>query len=97
MKEVRTQEVRTQYLPLVKAIYEATGQTVHLSTALRWCFDGRSGCKLRSWVVGGRRRTTVESVEKFIDETTAASASRTPTQREQVKSSVAAQLAKELA
>lgn len=90
--------VRTQYMPLVNAILEATGQTVHLSTALRWCINGRAGCRLESWMIGGRRMTTVSAVERFIAGTTAADfAVRTPFTDERAQSSVGTQLDKELA
>lgn len=64
---------RVHYIPLVDAIRAATGRKVHLSTALRWCIDGRAGQRLQSWMVGGRRLTTLASVEAFIDATTRAS------------------------
>ena len=62
-------------LPLVEAVHSATGRKIHLSTVLRWCMAGRSGHRLESWILGGRRMTTTEAVIRFIDATTQ---SRTP-------------------
>lgn len=56
----------TSYLPLVEAVRAATGRQVHLSTVLRWCSRGARGRVLSSWMVGGRRMTTVEAVNAFI-------------------------------
>ncbi len=56
----------TSYLPLVEAVRAATGRKVHLSTVLRWCSRGARGRVLSSWMVGGRRMTTVEAVNAFI-------------------------------
>lgn len=87
-----------KFLPLVEAIRLATGRTVHLSTALRWCLDGRSGQRLQSWMVGGRRMTTVESCEAFIEATTQArTPSSVPLARPTKLVSVRRQLDKELA
>lgn len=61
-------------LPLVEAIKQATGRTVHLSTALRWCQRGSRGIKLESKVLGGRRLCSIPAVHRFIDKTTRASA-----------------------
>jgi len=65
--------------PLVDAVYAATGRRPHLSTALRWCFKGISGTRLESWKVGGRRLTTIDAVNAFVDATTAASSIAAPT------------------
>jgi len=61
------------YQPLVMAIAAATGHRPHLSTALRWCQRGVGGVKLKSWKIGGRRMTTVEAVQEFVEVTTSAS------------------------
>lgn len=53
-------------MPLVKAIEAATGYRPHLSTALRWCQrENRNGVRLESWMLGGRRVTSVEAVHRF--------------------------------
>lgn len=60
------------FMPLCKAIEQASGFRPHLTTALRWCTRGARGRKLRSVLLGGRRMTTVEAVLDFmhVDQTT---------------------------
>lgn len=58
--------------PLVKAVEEATGRRVHLSTVLRWTQRGSKGVRLESRVLGGRRLTSVEAVRRFMNATTQA-------------------------
>lgn len=55
-----------QYLPLVKAVREATGTSPHLSTILRWCTKGARGRTLAHVLIGGRKMTTVEDVLEFV-------------------------------
>lgn len=60
-------------LPLVKAVYEATGVKPHVSTTIRWCLrKNQFGNTLESWMVGGRRMTSVEAVLRFLAANTAA-------------------------
>lgn len=61
--------VSKQYLPLTKAVEQATGYRPHLSTILRWCTRGARGRILSSVMVGGRRMTTIEAVQAFIEVT----------------------------
>ncbi len=66
--------IQMKLLPLIKAIQEATGRRIHISTALRWCQNpNRYGIRLESWVVGGRRFTTIEAVRAYVEATTRAS------------------------
>jgi len=60
-------------LPLVDAVEQASGRRPHLSTCLRWCTRGARGVRLESWVLGGRRLTSVAAVLRYMDATTAAS------------------------
>ncbi len=65
-------------LPLTVAIKSATGRKPHLSTALRWCQrPNKHGVRLESWVVGGRRVTSVEAVRRYVDATTKAANCKT--------------------
>ncbi|TWT49357.1 hypothetical protein Pla22_45530 [Rubripirellula amarantea] len=65
--------------PLTVAIKKATGRSPHLSTAIRWTQrPNRHGIRLKSWVVGGRRLTSVEAVRRHIDATTRAADNFTP-------------------
>jgi len=62
-----------ELIPLVEAVQEATGRRLHLSTVLRWCQrPNRHGIRLESWIVGGRRLTSIEAVQRYIDANTRA-------------------------
>ena len=54
----------------------AAGRTLpgkpHLSTLHRWRLRGVRGVKLETVLVGGRRFTSHEALERFIERTTAA-------------------------
>lgn len=60
---------KKQLFPLVKAIEQVTGRRVHLSTALRWS-QRRSGARLETVMLGGRRCCTLENVHDFIQRRT---------------------------
>lgn len=61
-------------LPLIEAIFRATGRRPHLSTAMRWCQSrNRYGQRLESWMLGGRRVTSVEAVRRYNERSTIAS------------------------
>ncbi len=62
-----------ELIPRVEAVQKTTGRRPHLSTDLRWCQRrNRHGLRLESWIVGGRRLTSVEAVERYIDANTKA-------------------------
>ena len=44
----------------------------HISTAWRWILRGVGGRKLETVLVGGRRYTSKEAIERFIEQGTAA-------------------------
>ncbi len=59
----------------------------HIATVHRWRLRGVRGIKLESCLVGGKRFTSIEAIERFVERTTAAadgeqSPSRTPRQRQ---------------
>ncbi len=59
----------------------------HPSTLHRWRLRGIRGVKLQTWLIGGRRFTSHEALERFCAATTAAANGeptpvRTPRQRE---------------
>jgi hypothetical protein len=60
------QKTAKEYLPLSKAVREATGTSPHLSTILRWCTKGARGRTLAYVLIGGRKMTTVEDVNDFV-------------------------------
>lgn len=60
-------------LPLVAAVEAATERRPHLSTVLRWSQRrNRYGIKLESWLIGGRRVTSVEAVRRYCERCTEA-------------------------
>ena len=59
-------------LSLSDAIETVTGRRPNLSTSWRWTTRGCSGVRLQTICVGGKRLTTCEMVEDFIQATTAA-------------------------
>jgi hypothetical protein len=38
-----------------------------MNTMRRWALRGVRGVRLRSWLVGGRRHTSDQAVEEFLD------------------------------
>jgi hypothetical protein len=72
---------------------------VHPSTIFRWKLRGVRGVRLESCVIGGRRFTSAEAIERFAAATTAAadgmpSSTRTPRQRQRDIERAEAELAK---
>ena len=70
----------------------------HISSIFRWVSRGVRGNRLETWLIGGRRYTSREALERFIAATTAAAAGepppvRTPRQREQAIKRAEAELA----
>lgn len=67
--------LNTDSLPLVEAVQKETGYRPHLSTVLRWCLKpNRYGNILESWMVGGRRMTSVDAVQRYNAANTAQAA-----------------------
>jgi hypothetical protein len=81
------------YLPVPAAIEAVTGSRPHPTTCWRWAVQGSGGHRLQTWIVGGRRMATIESVESWIAKRTA---QRTPEATATRESRVRAELAKEL-
>lgn len=73
-------------LPLSAAARMLPGG-VHVSTLHRWRLRGIRGIRLETLLVGGRRHTSVEAIDRFCQAVTAAAAgekmcARTPRRRE---------------
>ena len=51
---------------------------VHRSTVYRWAGGRVNGCRLETLRVGGRRRTSVEALQRFFERLTAAEPSPQP-------------------
>lgn len=62
-----------KYMGLANAVEEATSQRINPSTLWRWWSKGFDGVKLKTWIIGGRRVTTIEAVQTFIEQRTKAS------------------------
>lgn len=52
-----------------------------LASVWRWCLKGVRGVELESYVIGARRYTTREAVERFISRTTAVATGTPPPER----------------
>ncbi len=59
--------MKTTYLPLADAVHAATGVKPHLATCLRWAVKGQRGIKLQTYFLGGRRFSTVQDVESYVE------------------------------
>jgi len=54
------------------AILEVTGMKISMVSAWRFCTVGQAGIRLRYWMLGGRKLTTIEEVTRWMDQVTAA-------------------------
>ena len=66
----RGTESPRRYIPIAKTadVLETMGvQRPHLETVRRWAKLGVHGVKLETFMVGGRRHTSVGAIERFID------------------------------
>ena len=77
---IRRMSEDEKLLPLVDAIEQETGQKVHLTTAQRWCREGRYQCHLRFQQFGGRMMTKRIWIRDFIEVCTQATAPATEPQ-----------------
>lgn len=50
----------------------------HVATVWRWATRGCRGIQLETWAVGGKRFTTEEALERFMQRTTAAAVAGKP-------------------
>ncbi|QEG43455.1 DUF1580 domain-containing protein [Roseimaritima ulvae] len=56
-----------KYLPVADAIEHVTGRPVSSATAARWIAKrNRYGAILESWLIGGRRVTTLNCVREYL-------------------------------
>ena len=60
-----------KYIPPRQAFEQVVGYRPSGPTLWRWSHRGSEGVLLQTWKIGGRRLTTVDAVQKFIDEKTA--------------------------
>jgi len=68
-----THEEFDLFIPLHKASVHIPGQP-HISTLHRWRSHGIRGTKLETYLVGGRRFTTREALQRFFDRVAASAA-----------------------
>ncbi len=59
-----------KFLTIAAAIEQMTGKRPHPVTCWRWSKKGIAGVKLQTWRVGGRRLTTLQAVQEFIEAST---------------------------
>ena len=70
-------DLQTESILAVRDIPEHVPGRPHIATCWRWIYHGVRGVKLATIVVGGRRFTSKEAIERFIEASTA-TADRTP-------------------
>jgi len=61
---------QNKFLPVPDAIEQVTDRRPHPATCWRWAIQGSGGVILQTWMIGGRRCTTVEAVRSFIESRT---------------------------
>lgn len=74
-------QTKEKLYPLVDAVEMETGRRVAYTTCFKWFKVGAQGVRLETVVLGGRRLTTLSSVRKFIEATTAADRASRPEAR----------------
>lgn len=82
-----------QFLPVPAAVEIVTGVRPTPCTAWRWTTKGSRGRILKSWVLGGRRMTTVAAVEAFIEQRTADTTPAEPVDQTEVSAALEKELA----
>ena len=60
-----------QFLTLTEAAASLPGK-VHKNTLVRWHLKGVKGVHLETVMIGGRRYTSQESIQRFVERTTTA-------------------------
>lgn len=80
-------DIRTETLKTLPQAANRLPSRPHVSTLHRWRFIGVGGVKLETCLIGGRRYTSEEALERFVAATTAAAdgtaaSTRTPARRE---------------
>ena len=58
--------IKSNYLSVPEAFERLTGNRPNPSTCWRWAKDAG----LETWMIGGRRRTTIEACQQFIESRT---------------------------
>lgn len=59
-------------ITLAEAARDTAGRRLHLSTVHRWRLRGVAGVKLETVLIGGRRYTSREALQRFFARSTAA-------------------------
>ena len=60
---------RETLIPLTQAAKLIPGCGVHISTLHRWRLRGIRGVRLETILIGGKRFTSVEAIDRFIAQT----------------------------
>lgn len=64
-------------IPIAEAPQHIPGRP-SLATVWRWVLNGTRAGKLESFLIGGRRFTSVEAIQRFAEQSTAAADGHTP-------------------
>jgi len=91
-------DINRERLLTISAAATSLQHRPHVATVWRWVQSGVRGVKLETILIGGRRYTSKEALERFIDRTTAAANGevipvRSAKQRERAIAAAEAELA----
>jgi hypothetical protein len=59
-------DIETEQLCLLAEATKCVPGNPHISTLIRWWKRGVKGVKLETLIVGGRRYTSVEAIQRFL-------------------------------
>lgn len=78
-------DIRSEELQTFPEAARSLPHPVHISCLHRWRLAGVHGVKLETCLIGGRRYTSTEALERFVTATTAAAAGERPPSRSPAK------------
>jgi hypothetical protein len=74
-------DIHVEHMLTISAAARELPGRPHVSTVWRWINHGVRGIRLQTVLVGGKRYTSRESLQAFVEQTTVAAAGDTPAAR----------------
>jgi len=87
-------DIHTEDLMPVSGVPKILTTRPHVSSCWRWVYVGVRGIRLETVIVGGRRYTSREAVDRFVSQTTASAdgrPARTRTEKQRERAIAAAE------